>query len=125
MRKLLFSIFIFSLTIGTCNAHILKKNTSGKAEIDLFGRSFGNKKSPKAKEPRSVLKAKRKQEAKEKKRDSDYEKLIKKSQKRTFDIQTPEVQARMKQNKKDYTTRDKAKKKRVKAITKKAGKKYK
>ena len=54
----------------------------------------------------------------------DYDKSIKQSQKRTVDIQTPEVQARMKQNKKDYTRRDRHKKKKIKAASKEAGGKY-
>jgi len=50
---------------------------------------------------------------------------VKQSQKRTVAIQTPEVQDRMKQNKKDSAIRDKEKKKKVKAGSKRAGKKYK
>ena len=52
----------------------------------------------------------------------NYDKSVKKSQKRTYEIQTPEVQARMKQNKKDYAARDKEKKKKVRASTKRQGK---
>ncbi len=44
--------------------------------------------------------------------EKDYEKAMKQSQKRTIDIQSPEVQARMKQNKKDYIMRDKQKRKK-------------
>ncbi len=40
---------------------------------------------------------------------------MKRSQKRSVDIQTPEVQARMKQNKKEYTSRDKTHKKKAKS----------
>jgi hypothetical protein len=50
---------------------------------------------------------------------------VKQSQKRTIDIQTPEVQDRMKQNKKDTAARDKEKKKKVRSGSMKAGKKYK
>ena len=50
-------------------------------------------------------------------------KSVKKSQKRTVEIQTPEVQDRMKQNKKDYTVRDKDKHKKVKIGKKKSPKK--
>jgi hypothetical protein len=41
------------------------------------------------------------------------------------DIQTPEVQERMKQNKKDNSIRDKKKKKNIETGTKGAEKKYK
>jgi hypothetical protein len=72
-----------------------------------------------------VLRAKKKQEVNDRKLKRDYDKSIRRSQKRTIDIQTPEVQKRMKQNKKDYTSRDKEKRKNVKATTRRAGKKYK
>jgi long-subunit fatty acid transport protein len=92
--------------------------------IVALGLDFYFGKEAKVKEPRSVLKAKKQQEANDKKLKKDYEKSIRQSQKRTIDIQTPEVQARMKQNKKDSAVRDKAKKKKVKTGTKKAAKKY-
>ncbi|MCX6322429.1 MAG: hypothetical protein NTX93_11610 [Bacteroidia bacterium] len=125
MRKFFLFVFILSLTISFCNAQIFHKNASRKAEKGLFGKSLGNKKEVKVREPRSVLKAKKKQEANKRKLKSDYEKSVKRSQKRTIDIQTSDVQARMKQNQKNSATRDKAKMKKVKTNTKKAGKKYK
>ena len=121
MRKFFLFLFLLSLATGSCNAQIFHKNP----EKVLFGKSHGNRKESKVKEPRTVLKAKKKQEANERKLKRDYEKSVKRSQKRTVDIQTPEVQVRMKQNQKDSAARDKAKKKKVKTSTKKAGKKYK
>jgi hypothetical protein len=50
---------------------------------------------------------------------------VKKSQKRTLDIQTPEVKERMKQNQKDSEAKYKSKKKNSSSSTKKAGRKYK
>ena len=121
LRKLSLFIFLFLLSIGSCNAQIFHKNP-GK---QLFGKTLGKKREAKVKEPRSVLRAKRKQEANDRKLNKDYEKMVRRSQKRSIDIQSPEVQKRMKQNKKDYTVRDKEKKKKTKASTKRAGKKYK
>jgi hypothetical protein len=121
MNKLFLLVFILSLSIDSGNAQIFHKDPEKK----LFGKSLGNKKEAKIKEPRVVLKAKKEQEAKEKKLKKDNAKSVKMSQKRTIDIQTPEVQARMKQNKKDSDIRDKAKKKKATSTTKKAGKKYK
>ena len=72
-----------------------------------------------------MLRAKKKQEANDRKLKRDYDKSIRRSQKRTIDIQTPEVQKRMKQNKKDFSARDKEKRKNVRAATRRAGKKYK
>jgi hypothetical protein len=125
MRKFFLLLLISSMAISICNAQLLQKNGSRKAEKGLFGKSPGRNKGIKVKEPRSVLKAKKKQEANDRKLKSDYDKSVKRSQKRTIEIQTPEVQARMKQNQKDSAIRDKTKKKKVKTSTKKAGKKYK
>jgi hypothetical protein len=121
MRKLFLLIFILLFAIGSCNAQIFHRSP----ERQLFGKTPGIKKEPKVKESRTVLRAKKKQEANDRKLKRDYDKSIRRSQKRTIDIQTPEVQKRMKQNKKDYTARDKEKRKNVKSNTKKAGKKYK
>ena len=66
MRNFFLFLFISLLTIGTCNAQILHKNGSGRAEKALSGKSV-NRKKIKVKEPRTVIKAKKKQEAKGKK----------------------------------------------------------
>ena len=107
-RKFFFFIFVISLSIGACNAQIFQRILRNK----LFGKTHLNRKEAKVKEPRSVMRAKKKQEANDRKLKKDYEKSIRRSQKRTIDIQTPEVQARMKQNKKDTDTRDKEKRKK-------------
>ena len=125
MRKLFLLSFILFLTIGVSDAQIFHKKSSRNAEKELFGKSAGKGKNVKIKEPGAVVKAKKKQEAKEKKHKKDYAKAVKESQKRAYDIQTPEVQARMKQNKKDIIARDHAKRKNIKSNTKEAGKKYK
>ena len=120
LMKVLLLIFILSMAAGSGKAQIFHKDPEKK----LFGRTHMNGKTAKVREPRSVLKAKRKQEANDRKLNKEYDKSVKQSQKRTVDIQTPEVQARMKQNKKDYTTRDKQKKKKVKKASRDAGEKY-
>lgn len=119
-RRLFLIFFFLTLAISSCNAQIFHKNPEKK----LFGRSLGNMRQAKVKEPKSVMKAKRKQEANERKLNREYAKSVKRSQKRTVDIQTPEVKARMKQNKKDTKLRDKEKRKNIKSSTRGAGKKY-
>jgi hypothetical protein len=114
-----------SFIIVTCNAQFSNKTNSKNIEKGLFGKSHGSKKNVNLKEPRSVVKARKKQETNEKKLKNEYAKSVKRSQERTFAIQTPEVQARMKQNQKDTATREKEKKRKLKAGNKKAGKKYK
>lgn len=123
MRKLLIFILIIALSTGSANSQIFRKNVLKSTEKDLFGKS-GNSKDVKIKEPRKVSKTKKQLEAKERKRKKDYAKSIKRSQKRTIEIQSPDVQTRMKQNQKDLISRDKIKKKKVKSGSKKAGKKY-
>ena len=88
VRKSFLFILLFSLTIGSCNAQIFHRDP----EKQLFGKSHGGRKEANVKEPSKVLKAKRKQEANDRKLERNYDKSIKKSQKRTIDIQTPEVQ---------------------------------
>ena len=125
MKKIFLLLFISILAIGSSNAQLFHRNAAKSAEKGLFGKSLSKKKQVKVKEPRSVLKAKKKQEANENKIKKDYAKSIKRSQKRTIEIQTPEVQERMKQNKKNLDLRDKEKKKIKRTRNKKAGKKYK
>jgi hypothetical protein len=75
--------------------------------------------------PKSVGKIKREQEKKDKKKQQEYVKAVKQNQQRSYEIQTPEVKARMKQNQKDITEREKARKKKESASSKKVKKKYK
>jgi hypothetical protein len=124
MRRFLLFLFFTSFIIGSCNAQFSHKTSSKNVEKGLFGKTIGTKKKVNLKEPRSVVKARNKQEANEKKLKKEYAQSIKRSQERTVSIQTPEVQARMKQNQKDTTARDKEKKKKTKAGMKKAGRKY-
>jgi len=119
MRKFSLLVLILLLAMNSGKAQIFHKNP----EKALFGKSIGTK-QVKVKEPRKVAKAKRKQEAKDKKLKKEYQKSVRKSRKRTVDIQSPDVQKRMKQDKKNISEREKAKKKNKKTGTKKARKKY-
>lgn len=124
MKKFLFVVFVLSLSLSSCNAHLLYKIGLRNPEKRLFGKSLGNKKEVKVKEPRTVLKAKKKQEAKDRKLKKDNARGVKLSQKRTIEIQTADVQARMKQNKIDSENRDKEKRKARKISSKKGRVKY-
>lgn len=121
LKNVFLFILLLTLTIGSGDAQIFHRNP----EKQLFGKTPGIKKESKIKGPRSALKAKRKQEANDRRHNKDYENAIKRSQKRTIEIQSPEVKARMRQNKKDYSKRDRQKEKKIRASTKSAGKKYK
>jgi hypothetical protein len=125
MRRFLLLIFFVSYVLVTCSAQSSNKSGPKNPEKHLFGKTGGNTGKVKSREPRSVLKAKRKQEKNEKRLKKEYAESVERSRKRAYDIQSPEVQARMTQNQKDTALRDKEKKKRVKEGMKKAGKKYK
>jgi hypothetical protein len=118
IRKLLLVLITLTLAIGSSDGQLFHKNP----EKALFGKTLSRKKEAKVKEPRSVHRAKRKQEANDRRLKRNYEKSVKRSQKRTMDIQTPEVKARMKQDKKTYTIRDRKKRKKDEAGKKRAAK---
>lgn len=119
-KKLLLILFLLWLTADSCS-QLLNKNH----EKQLFSKSNSNKGEAKIREPRKVRSTKKKQEANERKRKKEYKKSVKRTQQRTIDIQTPEVKARMKQNKKNTVIRNRSKKKKDKANSKRAANKYK
>jgi len=99
-----------------------KPRTKGKnPEKELFG----NKRKIKVVESRTAVKKKKEQQKKEEKLKKEYNNYVKDSRKRAFEIQTPEVQARMKQDRKNIADREKEREKRTNAATRKAAKKYK
>jgi hypothetical protein len=119
-RKLLIILILVWLAAGSCSPLFHKNH-----ERHLFGKTHLNRREAKIKEPRRVRNAKKKQEANERKRKKEYKKSVKQTQKRSLDIQTPEVRERMKQNKQNTVIRDRSKKKKDKANSKKAANKYK
>lgn len=74
--------------------------------------------------PKSVGRKQKQQAANDRKLKKDYEEFVRSNQKRSIEIQTPEVKERMKQNIKNADTRYKAKKKHNSTRTKQAGRKY-
>ena len=124
IRRFILFILLTVFILGTCNAQFSHKSSPKNPEKELFGKRRNSGKKV-IKEPRSVHKAKKEQEKNEKRLKKEYAQSVKRSRQRTYDIQSPEVQARMKQNQKDTALRHKEKKKKIKAGTKKAGKKYK
>ena len=124
LRGFFVYIFLTLFFLGTSNAQSSFKSSSKNPEKALFGTTLGSKKKSNTREPRSVSKAKRKQEKKEKRLKKESAEYIEQSRQRAYDIQSSEVKERMKQNQKDTAIRDKEKKKKVRATTKTAGKKY-
>ena len=101
LRVFILYLFFALCAAGTSNAQASYRSGSKNPEKALFGKTAGKKKKTKTKEPRSVSNAKKKQEKNEKRLKKESAEYIRQSKKRAYDIQTPEVQARMKQNEKD------------------------
>jgi len=120
LKSLLFAI-IFIVTAGICYS----TPSEGRSSIsNVVPEALPQQKKAKLKRPVSAEKAQKKAEAKDKARRKDSEKYIEENRKRSIEIQTPEVQERMKQNVKDANARYKARKKTTASRTRKAGRKY-
>ncbi len=123
IRFIVFTI-VLSLSVPVCEAQPAKVPKPSKPGSGLPSKSASKKKATNKQGPVSAKNVKKKAEANEKKKKRESALYVKKNQKRSLDIQTPEVRERMKQNKKDADSRYKAKKKNNSARTKKAGRKY-
>jgi hypothetical protein len=123
IKKLILLLLIISLSFSVCEAQ-KSKGKINNPERALFGKSLNNK-TVKYKESPSVVRAKKKQAANEKKYKKAYDAYIKEERKRALKIQSPEVQARMINNRKEADLKYKEKKKRNKQAARKTGKKYK
>ena len=125
LNKLIIRKFIVFIIVLLVFGSACKAQSSRNPERRIFGKSINGKREVKVKAPRTVNKAKRKQEAKLEKQKKDYALFVNKSKKRSIAIQTPEVQSRMIQNQKDSEANYKAKKKKLAAGSKNAARKYK
>jgi hypothetical protein len=125
IRKFLLFALLFSLSIAVCEAQSFKRYPTRHPGRSLSRKSPGGRsKEVKIREPRAVEKAKKKQLNKVKQQDKDYSNYIKGNRKHFLEIQAPDVQARIKQNRKNAEATYKAKKTKNTSGMKKAGKKY-
>ncbi len=122
VKKLILLLLIISLSFSVCEAQKSKGKINNPERV-LFGKSLNNK-TVKYKESPSIVRAKKKQAANEKKLKKEYEAYIKDQRKRAMKIQSPEVQTRMINNRKETDSKYKEKKKRNKEAARKTGKKY-
>jgi len=126
VKHLLLLIILLFTAVSVCDLNGQGKTRGRNPEKSLFGKSRKVKTNDKkVREPRSVRKAKEEQARKEAKAKKDYNKYVADSKSRAYKIQSPEVQARMKQNEKDIKEREKDHKKKTRSSTKSAQKKYK
>jgi len=120
VKSLLFAT-VFVMAAGICYPMMPEKVPAFPGSVPG---ALPQVKKAKLKKPVSAEKAQKKAEAKDKARRKDSAKYIEENRKRSIEIQTPEVQERMKQNVKDANARYKDKKKTTSSRTRKAGRKY-
>jgi hypothetical protein len=125
LSRLIVSMLIITAGLLICDTISAQDRAPKPEKKGLFGLFSGKKSNGKVTKPQTASQVQKEQAKKKKQEDADYAKSLKASQKRTYEIQTPEVKARMKQNEKEVAEREKAKKKKTSASTKKAGRKYK
>lgn len=99
---------------------------NGGRRTSLQNQIYGNPggKSKIKKKPVSIKRAKKEQEARIKKNKKEYAELVKENRKHAFEIQSPEVKDRMKNNRKDSDSRYREKRKMNAMNSRKAGRKY-
>jgi len=122
-KFLIFSLLlVFGITF--CEARALDRPPAAKQTKGAVKSAPRKGKKVGIKGPKSVKKVQREQAAKDRRKKKDYENYVKENQKRSIEIQTPEVQSRMKQNIKNADNNYKAKKKKNASSTRRAGNKY-
>jgi hypothetical protein len=123
-----FFLLLIMLTVfsAASDAQFFRRNAPKKAERSLFRKNSvkGIKKEAKVREPRKVTKAKREQEERQAKIKKDYARAVEDKKKRVVEIQSPEVQERMKQNKKNTDLSYRERKKNKASATRKGRRKY-
>jgi len=122
LKRFVLILVLFLIGYAHSEAQAVNKNGLGPAPKRGISGIFSGKGKQK---PKSVARIKKEQEKKDKKKQEEYVRSVKQNQQRSVKIQTPEVQSRMKQNQKDITDREKARKKKESASSKKVRKKYK
>jgi hypothetical protein len=125
MNNIVMNKFVFILITLSVLFSENRVQASVINNLNLFDKSLPGRSETNVNKQRISARARKKQEAKERKQKKEYKLFVKESQKRSVEIQTPEVQSRMKQNLKDSEARYKSKKKNSNSASKRAGRKYK
>jgi thiol:disulfide interchange protein len=109
-KKLFFIFLILFCAVSVCDAQRYKRSIRNP-ERELFSKSLNNK-TVKVREAPSIERAKKKQAATKKKQDKEYYAYVKKSRKHAVEIQSPEVKARMLENRKESDLKYKEKRRK-------------
>lgn len=107
-----------------CEGQNFRQNYSSRPDRALFGKSLNRKKQARVKEPRPVVKARKKQEENERRQDREYEEFVRNNRNRSLEIQEPEVRDRMIANRAESDYRYKIRKKKLSEANRKTGRKY-
>lgn len=121
LHKFIPLLILSALLLGSCQSAFFSRSQTRKVERSMAGSS---RKSVKMKEAPAVRRAKKSQEKNQEKLHREYHKSVGESRKRTYEIQSDDVKARMKQNDADRKIREKNKSKKTHQATRKAGRKY-
>jgi hypothetical protein len=124
LKKLIIPVLFLSLALPVCQAQSVNRAPAPKQQKSSANLGPRRQTRVKVQSPKSAGKSKKEQEAKKSKLKKDFRKYVKENQKRSIEIQTPEVKARMKQNVKDADTNYKVKHKNSAARTRRAARKY-
>ena len=124
LKKIFIPVLIISLAMPVCQAQSFDRPSAPRQQKGSSPKGPLKHKTVKVKGPKAAEKSKKDQETKQSKIKKDYGKYVKENQKRSIEIQTPEVKARMKQNIKDADANYKTKHKNSATRTRSAGKKY-
>jgi biopolymer transport protein ExbB/TolQ len=122
-KRLLLFFLIFTFTLTICEAQSFNRPRVNKLQRNAPKKPKKSK-VIKIAEPRSVGKAKKKAEAVERQNKKEYAKFVKENQKRSLEIQVPEVRERMKNNMKTADANYKNKRKIAASAGRKTSKKY-
>ncbi|MFO7851719.1 MAG: hypothetical protein ACQERS_11665 [Bacteroidota bacterium] len=125
--KLLIFIIVILLggeNIAMSQTSIFDRWKARRIERKMNGEKRKVSKEKKIKEPRSVIRAKREQEKREAEIRKAYKKTLNENKERHINIQSEEVQERMKQNEKEIKAREKARRKAIRKAGREARKKY-
>ena len=123
IRHLFLIFLISSLTYTVTEAQAFTRPRSHRLQKKVRDKPLRSR-TVKIREPRAADKAKKNAGASERKNKRENEKFVKANRERSFEIQTPEVRERMKQNVKKANERYKAKRKKTASRSRKAAKKY-
>jgi hypothetical protein len=122
MKRIFYRILLVLILTWSCLA-VCEAQKARNPERAVFKKSLHTK-TRKVRESPGVVRAKKKQADNKKKADKEYYDYVKQQKKHAYEIQSPEVKARIVENRKDTDARYKVKKKSRSENSKKAGKKY-